>query len=111
MSYRMSDAQDKYLKSIQDRPVSLLLRIGDTYTQSGLGTVVTGTIAMGSVCVKDLVEIVTEDGSRFFLEVMGIEKDKKLWEKAIEGDQIGILFKLFHTGMINIGDIILKVDD
>lgn len=106
----LSDDQKKYLDSIPNQSVDFIMGIQDVFTMPQGATVVTGIVAIGSVRLKDIVEVITRDGSRFYVKVTGIEKDRKLLETATKGDQIGILLPLRHSGIVSVGDVLFRID-
>ena len=110
MSQFLSDIQKKYFDSFQGQRVRFIMGIQDTFTIPGRSTVVTGVVATGAVQLKDIVEVISQDGSRFFVRVNGIEKDQKLLEFATQGEAIGILLQLNRAGIINVGDVLFKTD-
>ena len=74
-------------------PFSFLLIVEDTYNNSGL-TVVTGLIQTGILNVGDYISVASNDSGRAFtLRCDGIERSGQLWDKAVEGDRIGIAFR------------------
>lgn len=101
----MSEAQTRFFDSLNGKPVGFIMPIQDTFTMPGRATVVTGTIVTGSVRLTDIVEVITRDGSRFYVKITGLEKNKKLLDTAVKGDQVGVLLPLHHSGVINVGDV------
>ena len=108
---RVSEAQENYVRSVQNRPIFFLSRVEDVDTISEVGTIVKGTVTLGFLSVNELVEVIAEDGSRFILKVMEITKDNEILDLAKQGDQIEILFDIYHADVICAGDVILKSDE
>jgi selenocysteine-specific elongation factor len=60
------------------------------FTQTGFGTVVTGTLIDGTLAVGDAVEIVTQRGARLDSHVRGLQTHKQKLERALPGSRVAI---------------------
>jgi len=69
--------------------MNFYMPIEDIFEISGRGIVVTGTILSGSIEVNEQIEIVSSETKS--ARVTGIERLKKLLDRAEEGDNVGIL--------------------
>lgn len=78
-----------------------LMKIQDTATIKGRGTVATGFILFGKINLGDIVHVVGNHSLTFKID--GIERGGDLWEKALSGDSVGLLIK---SGDPKIGDIL-----
>ena len=84
------------------------LTVGDVFTITGRGTVVTGTIDTGHVKVGDAVTLVRSDGSTRELTVSGIEMFRKTTDSAVAGDNVGLLLGGIERGDIARGDRLVR---
>lgn len=74
--------------------LQLLMRVGDVFTQPGVGTVVTGYVSGDTFSVGDELLIFNPNNDQWdVLKCKGIEKDGKLYNQARHGDVVGILFE------------------
>ena len=90
---RLVSEMDRYIP-LPDRVINapFLLRIEGVHSIAGRGTVVTGPIERGVVCVNDVVEIV---GIRptIMTTCTGIEMFRKFLDEGRAGDNVGILLR------------------
>jgi len=87
--------------------LSFVLEIDDVYSSPALGTVVTGTVQTGVLHVRDRVTAVLSDNSIQPLVCEGIERGQQLWDKAVVGDTVGILFKDAKAKQLKKGDFLV----
>jgi elongation factor Tu len=89
----LTKALDEYVP-VPERAIDkdYLMPIEDVFSISGRGTVVTGRIEQGKVCVQDEVEIVGIRETRKRV-VTGVEMFKKLLDEGEAGDNVGILLR------------------
>lgn len=80
------------------------LEISDVFTITSRGTVVTGTVESGVICVGDKAVIVKEDGTELETEVMLIEMFRQTMDEAKEGDSVGIQVDGLEKNQISVGD-------
>lgn len=84
---------DDYIPTpVRDIDKSFLMSIEDIFTITGRGTVATGKIERGIVSIGDTLELVGLYSEKL-LTVTGIEMFKKLLDKGIAGDNVGILLR------------------
>lgn len=108
---RVSEAQEIYLRSVKNQPIFFLARVEDVKTIPEVGTIVKGTVTLGFLSVNELVEVIAKDGSRFILKVMEVTRDNEILDLAKQGDQIEILFDIYHADVICVGDVVLKSNE
>jgi len=86
-------AVDSYVP-MPDRPVDrpFLMPIEDVFSITGRGTVVTGKVEAGIVCVGDAVEVVGIRDTRRTVAT-GVEMFRKLLDEGRAGDNVGVLLR------------------
>jgi len=86
-------AVDSYVP-VPDRPVDrpFLMPIEDVFSITGRGTVVTGKVEAGIVCVGDAVEVVGIRDTRRTVAT-GVEMFRKLLDEGRAGDNVGVLLR------------------
>lgn len=82
---------DEILPSIECK--NFLMSIEDVFYICGLGTVVTGCIESGTICIGDNLEIVGFNTVPLKVCCSGIETLRQLVDKAEQGDNVGIFLK------------------
>ncbi len=89
----LMDAVDEYIPTPErDTDKDFLMPIEDIFTIQGRGTVVTGKIERGKVCVNDEVEIVgLKDTQK--TTVTGVEMFRKEMDCGEAGDNCGVLLR------------------
>ena len=105
---KLADTLDSYIPTPQralDQP--FLMPIEDVFTISGRGTVVTGRVERGVVCVGDDVEIV---GIRPTTKTTctGVEMFRKLLDEGEAGDNIGLLLRGTKREEVERGQVVAK---
>ncbi len=86
-------ACDDYIP-VPERPIDrpFIMPIEDVFSISGRGTVVTGRIEAGKVCVGDELEIVgIRDTAK--TTCTGVEMFRKLLDEGMAGDNVGVLLR------------------
>ncbi|HID96747.1 MAG TPA: elongation factor Tu [Thermodesulfobacteriaceae bacterium] len=106
--YELLDALDSYIpepKRDIDKP--FLMPIEDVFSISGRGTVVTGRVERGRICVGDEVEIV---GIRPTQKTVctGVEMFRKLLDEGLAGDNIGVLLRGTKRTEVERGQVVAK---
>jgi len=89
----LMDALDSYVKEpvrVIDKP--FLMPVEDVFSIKGRGTVATGRIERGQVHVGDELEIVGFAETRK-TTATGVEMFRKLLDKGIAGDNVGVLLR------------------
>jgi len=99
---------DRYIPQ-PERPVDkpFLMPIEDVFSISGRGTVVTGRIERGEVATGDEVEIVgLKDTTKTVCT--GVEMFRKLLDKGIAGDNVGVLLRGTKREEVERGQVLAK---
>jgi elongation factor Tu len=104
----LMDAVDSYIpepKRETDRP--FLMPVGDVFTISGRGTVVTGRVDRGIVKVGEEVEII---GIRPTIKtvVTGVEMFRKTLDEGRAGDDVGLLIRGVKREEVERGQVVAK---
>jgi elongation factor Tu len=102
------DAVDNYIpepKRDTDKP--FLMPVGDVFTISGRGTVVTGRVDRGIVKVGEDVEII---GIRPTIKtvVTGVEMFRKTLDEGRAGDDVGLLIRGIKREEVERGQVVAK---
>ncbi|HOK05970.1 MAG TPA: elongation factor Tu [Syntrophales bacterium] len=106
--WELMDAVDNYIPEpvrVLDKP--FLMPIGDVFSISGRGTVVTGRVDRGVIKVGDEVEIV---GIRptFKTVCTGVEMFRKTLDEGRAGDDIGVLLRGTKREEVERGQVVAK---
>ncbi|MDD5724411.1 MAG: elongation factor Tu [Syntrophales bacterium] len=106
--WELMDAVDEYVpEPVRDLEKPFLMPVGDVFTISGRGTVVTGRADRGIVRTGDEVEIV---GIRptFKTVCTGVEMFRKTLDEGRAGDDIGILLRGTKREDVERGQVVAK---
>ncbi len=106
--FKLMDAVDTYVpEPVRDLDKPFLMPIGDVFTISGRGTVVTGRVDRGIVRTGDEVEIV---GIRptFKTVCTGVEMFRKPLDEGRAGDDIGVLLRGTKREDVERGQVVAK---
>ncbi|HOD28963.1 MAG TPA: elongation factor Tu [Syntrophales bacterium] len=106
--FKLMDAVDTYIpEPVRDLDKPFLMPIGDVFTISGRGTVVTGRVDRGIVRTGDEVEIV---GIRptFKTVCTGVEMFRKTLDEGRAGDDIGVLLRGTKREDVERGQVVAK---
>ncbi|HTZ38645.1 MAG TPA: elongation factor Tu [Syntrophales bacterium] len=106
--FELMDAVDSYIPEPQrdlDKP--FLMPVGDVFSISGRGTVVTGRVDRGIVRTGDEVEII---GIRptFKTVCTGVEMFRKTLDEGRAGDDIGVLLRGTKREEVERGQVVAK---
>jgi elongation factor Tu len=106
--WELLDAVDTYIPMpvrVLDKP--FLMPVGDVFTISGRGTVVTGRVDRGIVRTGDEVEII---GIRptFKTVCTGVEMFRKTLDEGRAGDDIGVLLRGTKREEVERGQVVAK---
>ena len=104
----LMQAVDDYIPTPErevDKP--FLMPVEDIFTIQGRGTVATGRIERGIVNVNETVEIIGIKDTRNTV-VTGVEMFKKLLDKGMAGDNVGLLLRGVERKEIERGQVIAK---
>ncbi|ABA87945.1 translation elongation factor Tu [Syntrophotalea carbinolica DSM 2380] len=88
-----------------DKP--FLMPVEDVFSISGRGTVATGRVESGIVCVQDEIEIVGMKETTKTV-VTGVEMFRKLLDQGQAGDNIGVLLRGVKREDIERGQVLAK---
>ena len=99
---------DSYIPAPErDTEKPFILPIEDVFSISGRGTVVTGRVERGVVCVGDEVEIVgIKDTQK--TTVTGVEMFRKLLDRGEAGDNVGVLIRGLKRDQVERGQVLCK---
>jgi elongation factor Tu len=104
----LMDAVDNYIPlPVRDTEKPFLMPVGDVFTISGRGTVVTGRVDRGIVRTGDEVEII---GIRptFKTVCTGVEMFRKTLDEGRAGDDVGILLRGTKREEVERGQVVAK---
>ncbi|MBC7898666.1 MAG: elongation factor Tu [Saprospiraceae bacterium] len=101
-------AVDSYIPTpARETEKPFLMPVEDIFTIQGRGTVATGRIERGIVNVNETVEIIGIKDTRNTV-VTGVEMFKKLLDKGMAGDNVGLLLRGVERKEIERGQVIAK---
>lgn len=104
----LMNAVDSYIdKPVRDVDKPFLMAIEDVFTITGRGTVATGRVERGSLNLNDEVEIVGLKDTKKTI-VTGIEMFRKNLDKALAGDNAGLLLRGVDRDQIERGQVLAK---
>ncbi len=104
----LMQAVDDYIPTpTRDVEKPFLMPVEDIFTIQGRGTVATGRIERGMVNVNETVEIIGIRATRNTV-VTGVEMFKKLLDKGMAGDNVGLLLRGVERKEIERGQVIAK---
>lgn len=106
--WELLDAIDSYIpQPVRDLDKPFLMPVGDVFTISGRGTVVTGRIDRGIVKTGEEVEIV---GIRptFKTVCTGVEMFRKTLDEGRAGDDVGLLLRGTKREDVERGQVVAK---
>jgi len=106
--YALMDAVDSYIpEPARENDKPFLMAIEDIFTIQGRGTVVTGKVDKGQVCVGDDVEIVgIKDNQK--TTVTGVEMFRKEMDCGLAGDNCGVLIRGINKEAVQRGMVLCK---
>ncbi|KAK9463852.1 elongation factor Tu GTP binding domain-containing protein [Lipomyces oligophaga] len=103
------DAIDEHIPTPQrDLEQPFLLPIEDTFSISGRGTVVTGRVERGTLSKGEEVEIVGLQDQPIKTTATGIEMFRKELDKAMAGDNCGVLLRGIRREQVTRGMVLAK---
>ena len=106
--WELLDAVDSYIpEAVRDLDKPFLMPVGDVFTISGRGTVVTGRIDRGIVRTGEEVEII---GIRptFKTVCTGVEMFRKTLDEGRAGDDVGVLLRGTKREDVERGQVVAK---
>ncbi len=104
----LMDAVDEYIpEPVRETDKDFLMPIEDIFTIQGRGTVVTGKIDRGTVCVGNEVEIVGIKETKK-TTVTGVEMFRKEMDCGQAGDNCGVLIRGISKDQVERGMVLCK---
>jgi len=106
--FKLMDEVDAYIpEPKRETDKDFLMAIEDIFTIQGRGTVVTGKVDQGQVCVGDEVEIVgIKDTQK--TTVTGVEMFRKEMDCGMAGDNCGVLIRGIEKEAVQRGMVLCK---
>jgi len=106
--WELMDAVDSYIPDpVRDLDKPFLMPIGDVFTISGRGTVVTGRVDRGVLKTGDDIEIVGIKPT-FKSVCTGVEMFRKTLDEGRAGDDIGLLLRGIKREEVERGQVVAK---
>jgi len=106
--WELMEAVDSYIpEPVRDLDKPFLMPVGDVFSISGRGTVVTGRVDRGIVRTGDEVEIVGIRPS-FKTVCTGVEMFRKTLDEGRAGDDIGVLLRGTKREEVERGQVVAK---
>jgi elongation factor Tu len=106
--YELMDAVDAYIPDpVRETEKDFLMAIEDVFTIQGRGTVVTGKVDKGTVCIGDEVEIVGLKDTKK-TTVTGVEMFRKEMKCGEAGDNCGVLIRGIEKEAVQRGMVLCK---
>ncbi len=104
----LMNAVDEYIPEPQrETDKDFLMPVEDVFSISGRGTVVTGRIERGQVCVGDNIEIVGIKDTQA-TTVTGVEMFRKEMDCGVAGDNCGVLLRGIAKDEVQRGQVLCK---
>jgi elongation factor Tu len=105
--WELLTAMDKIPQPKRDTDKPFLMPVGDVFTISGRGTVVTGRVDRGIVKIGEEVEII---GIRPTIKtvVTGVEMFRKTLDEGRAGDDVGLLIRGIKREDVERGQVVAK---
>lgn len=106
--WELMDAVDKFIpEPVRDLDKPFLMPVGDVFTISGRGTVVTGRIDRGIIKTGEEVEII---GIRPTIKTVctGVEMFRKTLDEGRAGDDVGLLLRGTKREDVERGQVVAK---
>ena len=106
--WELMDAVDKFIpEPVRDLEKPFLMPVGDVFTISGRGTVVTGRVDRGIIKTGDEVEII---GIRPTIKTVctGVEMFRKTLDEGRAGDDVGLLLRGTKREEVERGQVVAK---
>jgi elongation factor Tu len=102
-------ALDTYVPlPVREEDKDFLMSIEDVFSIKGRGTVATGRVERGTAKVGDAVEIIGLKKDNTPTTITGIEMFQKTLDKAIAGDNVGVLLRGIERDGIERGQVLAK---
>jgi len=99
---------DEYIpEPVRETDKDFLMPVEDVFSISGRGTVVTGRVERGQVCVGEAVEIVGIKDTQS-TTVTGVEMFRKEMDCGVAGDNCGVLVRGIDKEAVERGQVLCK---
>ncbi len=99
---------DAYIpEPVRETDKDFLMPVEDVFSISGRGTVVTGRIERGQVCIGEAVEIVGIKDTQT-TTVTGVEMFRKEMDCGVAGDNCGVLIRGIDKDAVERGQVLCK---
>jgi elongation factor Tu len=99
---------DEYIpEPVRETDKDFLMPVEDVFSISGRGTVVTGRVERGQVCVGEAVEIVGIKDTQS-TTVTGVEMFRKEMDCGVAGDNCGVLIRGIDKDAVERGQVLCK---
>ncbi len=106
---KLMEAVDSYIPEPERKTdLPFLMPDEDVFSITGRGTVATGRVERGTLCVNDEVELVGLVDEVRKIVVTGVEMFRKLLDRAEAGDNIGALLRGVQKNEIERGQVLAK---
>jgi elongation factor Tu len=106
---QLMEALDTYIpEPVREEDKPFLMAIEDVFSIKGRGTVATGRVERGTAKVGDEVEILGLRKDSVKTVITGIEMFQKTLDKAIAGDNVGVLLRGIERDGIERGQVLAK---
>ncbi len=106
---KLMEAVDAYIPEPERKTdLPFLMPVEDVFSITGRGTVATGRVERGTLCVNDEVELVGLVDEVRKIVVTGVEMFRKLLDRAEAGDNIGALLRGVQKNEIERGQVLAK---
>ena len=105
---KLMDAVDEYIpEPTRETDKDFLMPVEDVFSISGRGTVVTGRVERGQVCVGESIEIVGIKDTQT-TTVTGVEMFRKEMDCGVAGDNCGVLLRGIGKDDVERGQVLCK---
>ena len=99
---------DEYIpEPVRETDKDFLMPVEDVFSISGRGTVVTGRVERGQVCIGESVEIVGIKDTQS-TTVTGVEMFRKEMDCGVAGDNCGVLIRGIDKDAVERGQVLCK---
>ena len=106
--YKLMDEVDAYIPEPErETDKDFLMPVEDVFSISGRGTVVTGRVERGQVCVGEAIEIVGIKDTQA-TTVTGVEMFRKEMDCGVAGDNCGVLLRGIDKEAVERGQVLCK---
>ncbi len=106
---KLMEAVDSYIPTPERKTdLPFLMPVEDVFSITGRGTVATGRVERGTLCVNDEVELIGLVDETRKIVVTGVEMFRKLLDRAEAGDNIGALLRGVQKNEIERGQVLAQ---